>query len=292
MPGRVVRQRHNCRAWPGRAVAYDAGTADSCTTMNQTIESNGELFHVSLEGPAGAPVLAFSNSLGTSMAMWDAQADALRDAFRVLRYDMRGHHPQSRAGGEFTLEQLGRDALGLLDALAIDRVHWCGISMGGVIGQWLALNAPRRLQRVALANTAAWLGGPPRWQERIDAVRAKGTAAVADATIQRWFTEPFRTAQPATVQRLKQQLLDTPAACYAGCAAALRDMDLREQVPGIRLPVLVIGGLHDTATPHADAGFLQQRIPGAQLLSLDAAHISNVERATEFTEGLRRFLQA
>lgn len=260
--------------------------------MNQTIESNGELFNVSLAGPAGAPVIMFSNSLGTSLGMWDAQADALRQDFRVLRYDMRGHHPQSPARGEFTLDQLGRDVLGVLDALEIERVSWCGISMGGVIGQWLALHAPQRLQRVALANTAAWLGGPARWQERIDAVRAKGTAAVADATIQRWFTESFRSAQPATVQRLKQQLLDTPAACYADCAAALRDMDLREQVARIQLPVLVIGGLHDSATPHADAEFLQQRIPGAQLLSLDAAHISNVEQAAQFTEGLRRFLQA
>jgi 3-oxoadipate enol-lactonase len=222
--------------------------------------------------------------------MWDAQAEALRGAFRVLRYNPRGHHPQSRAAGEFTLEQLGQDAIGLLDALDIARVNWCGVSMGGVIGQWLALHAPQRLQRVVLANTAAYLGGVGRWQERIDAVLEKGTAAVADASIQRWFTEAFRQAQPATVQRLKDQLLQTPAKCYAGCAAALRDMDLREQVQAIRVPVLVIGGVHDQATPYAEAEFLRARITEAQLVALDAAHISNVEQAGPFTEALRTFL--
>lgn len=259
-------------------------------TLTKTIESRGELFEVSLEGPSGAPVLVLSNSLGTSRGMWDDQVRALADDLRVLRYNPRGHHPQSRADGDFTLEQLGTDVVGILDALEIEQADWCGVSMGGVVGQWLALNAPQRVRRVVLANTAAWLGGAARWQERIDAVKARGTAAIADATIQRWFTEPFRDGQPATVQRLKQQLLDTPAKCYAGCAAALRDMDLREQVAGIRKPVLVIGGLHDTATPHADAEFLQQRIPDAKLVSLDAAHISNVEQAVAFNAALRAFV--
>jgi 3-oxoadipate enol-lactonase len=256
-----------------------------------TIEARGELFEVSLEGPDGAPVLMFSNSLGTSAGMWDAQAEALRDTFRVLRYNPRGHHPQSRASGEFTLDDLGQDAIALLDALKIDKVHWCGISMGGVIGQWLALRAPERVHRIVLANTAAYLGGPARWQERIEAVRKNGTAAVADASVQRWFTEAFRQAERATVQRLKDQLLQTPAQCYTGCAAALRDMDLRESVQAIHGPVLVIGGVYDSATPFDDAQFLRERIDGAQLVALDAAHISNVEQAEAFTSALRTFLR-
>lgn len=258
----------------------------------KTIEVRGEPFEVSLEGPDSAPVLMFSNSLGASAAMWDPQAAALQDTFRVLRYNPRGHHPQSRASGEFTLEQLGQDALALLDALHIAQVDWCGVSMGGVVGQWIALNAPQRLRHAVIANTAAYLGGPARWQERIDAVRSKGMAAVADGTIQRWFTEGFRQAQPATVQAVKQQLLDMPAKCYTGCAAALRDMDLREQVKNIAVPTLVIGGVHDMGTPFAEAEFLQRNIPGAQLVALDAAHISNVEQAAAFTQALRTFLAA
>jgi 3-oxoadipate enol-lactonase len=257
----------------------------------KTIEARGELFEVSLEGPADAPVLMFSNSLGTSAAMWDPQAEALRDAFRVLRYNPRGYHPQSRASGEFTLEQLGQDAVALLDALDIRKVDWCGVSMGGAVGQWLALHAPERLHHAVLANTAAYLGGPARWQERIDGVRKNGMAVVADATIQRWFTEGFRAAEPATVQRLKQQLLDMPAKCYTGCAAALRDMDLREQVKDIRVHTLVIGGVHDAGTPFAEAEYLFRTVPSAQLVALEAAHISNVEQAAAFTQALRTFLK-
>ena len=140
----------------------------------------------------------------------------MRGEVRVLRYNPRGHHPQSRASGEFTLEQLGQDALALLDALDIDKVDWCGVSMGGVVGQWLALHAPERLNHAVLANTASYLGGPARWQERIDAVRKNGMAVVADATIQRWFTEAFRAASRATVQRLSV-VAGHPAKCYTGC---------------------------------------------------------------------------
>lgn len=258
----------------------------------QTIETRGELFEISLEGPDQAPVVMFSNSLGTSASMWDAQASVLRRDYRVLRYNPRGYHPESRASGEFTLDQLGQDVIGLLDALEIDKVHWCGLSMGGAIGQWLGLHAPDRIHRLLLANTAAYLGGAARWQERIDAVRRNGTAAVADGSVQRWFTEGFRQARPAEVRRLKEQLLQTSARCYVGCAAALRDMDLREQVHAIHVNTLVVGGLHDTATPFADAEFLHRTLPHAQLQALQAAHISNVEQADAFTEGLRVFFAA
>jgi 3-oxoadipate enol-lactonase len=257
----------------------------------QTIKTRGEPFEVSLEGPADAPVLVLSNSLGTDAGLWDQQVAALRGAWRVLRYNQRGHHPQSGAAGDFTLAQLGEDALELLDALGLDRVSWCGISMGGVIGQWLALNAPQRLQRVVLANTAAYLGPPSRWQERMDAVKADGTAAIACPSMQRWLTAGFQAAHPETVQRLKDQVLRTPAACYLGCAAALRDLDLREQVQAIALPVLVVGGVHDVATPFADAEFLHQRIAGSRLVALEAAHLSNIEQADAFNEALRGFLQ-
>ncbi|MDR7093230.1 3-oxoadipate enol-lactonase [Hydrogenophaga laconesensis] len=255
-----------------------------------TIETRGELFNVALDGPAGAPAIMLSNSVGTTLNMWDGQLQNLVERFRVVRYDVRGQHKASRATGEFTLEQLGRDAIALLDELDIRSAHWCGVSMGGVIGQWIAIHEPSRLRSLVLANTAPYLGPPQKWQDRIESVRKGGTASIAEASVLRWFTEPFRQSHPATVQAAKEQLIGTRDSCYIGCAAALRDLDLRAQVERIAAPTLIIGGTHDLATPIADSHFLHASIKGSRLIELNAAHLSNIEQCEAFNLALHEFL--
>jgi 3-oxoadipate enol-lactonase len=257
-----------------------------------TVEANGEIFNVKLDGPERAPVVLLSNSIGTDMGMWEAQLPALRERFRVVRYESRGYHAASNSYQPYTLEQLGRDVIGVLDGLGIGAVDWCGVSMGGVIGQWLAVNAPHRLRRVVLANTSAYLGPVEKWQARIEAVEKGGTASIADASAERWFTPSFRATHPDTVVRTKNMLIGTPARAYTGAAAALRDTDLRKLVNEIRLPVLVIGGRQDTATPYEDSVYLNSQIRGSALLGLDAAHLSNIEAASAFTEAAVEFLTA
>lgn len=257
-----------------------------------TIETRGELFNVALDGPAGAPAVMLSNSIGTTMSMWDGQLQGLAERFRVVRYDVRGQHKASLATGAFTLEQLGKDAIALLNELDIRSAHWCGVSMGGVIGQWIAIHEPSRINHLVLANTAPYLGPAQKWQDRIDGVQKGGTASIADASVMRWFTEPFRHAHPATVQAAREQLLNTRDSCYMGCAAALRDLDLRPTVKRIAAPTLIIGGTHDTATPIADSHFLHARIPASRLVELDAAHLSNIEQCDAFNRALNEFLPA
>lgn len=257
-----------------------------------TIETRGELFNVALDGPPGAPAVMLSNSIGTTLSMWDGQLQSLAERFRVVRYDVRGQHKASRAAGDFTLEQLGRDALALLNELDIRSAHWCGVSMGGVIGQWIAIHEPSRIRHLVLANTASYLGPAQKWQDRIDGVRQSGTGSIAEASVARWFTETFRHAHPATVQATKEQLIATRDHCYMGCAAALRDLDLRPDVERIAAPTLIIGGTHDTATPIADSHLLHDRIPDSRFVELNAAHLSNIEQCEAFNRALNEFLPA
>src|SRR5438874_3689616 len=175
-----------------------------------TIEVQGERFHCRVDGPADAPVVVLSNSLGTTFAMWDAQMPALTARFRVMRYDTRGHGASVISPGGYALDTLGRDVLGLLDALKIPRAHFCGLSMGGAVGMWLALNAPERIDRLVLADTAAKFGTPERWNARIEAVRQGGVGAIADGVLEGWFTARFRARAPDAVARLRQMLLGAP----------------------------------------------------------------------------------
>jgi 3-oxoadipate enol-lactonase len=256
----------------------------------QTVEANGELFEVRLDGPEDGPVLMLSNSIGTDMSLWEPQLAALSARYRVLRYNGRGHHPRSVADHPYTIDQLGRDALGIMNAMEVESAHWCGVSLGGVVGQWLMMHAPERVNRAVLANTAAYLGPPEKWQARIDTVQREGTAALADASLERWLTPAFRAEHPHAAARAKAMLADTPARAYAGAAAALRDLDLREQVWRIRHPVMVIGGHLDLATPLGDARYLHAEIEGSQLLVLVAAHLSNIEEADRFNAAVLNFL--
>ncbi|SRR6266536_3392355 len=250
----------------------------------------GELrTHYALTGDK-EPVLVFSNSLGTDFSMWDPQVADLEQRFRILRYDTRGHGESSVTPADYSIEQLGRDVLGLLDALRLDHVHFCGLSMGGMIGMWLAIHAPDRLHRLVLSNTAARIGTQEMWNARIATVRKDGMKPVAAAVIERWFTPGFRASFPEKVAPAQRMLEQSPPEGYAACCAAIRDMDQREAVAQIKAATLVIYGGSDPVTPAADAHFLKDRIPGAVEVELPAAHLSNVEQAGAFTEAVSYFL--
>jgi 3-oxoadipate enol-lactonase len=257
-----------------------------------TIDVQRERFNCRVDGPAGAPVLVLSNSLGTNLEMWQAPLPALTARFRVLRYDQRGHGGSAVTPGAYSIETLGRDVLGLLDALAIPRAHFCGLSMGGATGMWLAANAPERIDRLVLANTAAKFGTPEAWNARIDTVRKGGTVAIADAVLERWFTRAFQARAPDRVARMREMLVATPAEGYIGCCAAIRDVDLRSAIGGVTRPTLVIVGTHDVATPPAEGRAVAERIRGARVVELDAAHISSVEAGERFGAELISFLTA
>lgn len=243
------------------------------------------------DGPVGAPILLLSNSLGTDHDMWDAQVAELGQDLRILRYDQRGHGRSDAPPGAYSMDRLGQDVLDLLDALAIPAVHFCGLSLGGMVGQWLAWRAPDRVERLVLANTAAYMGPASTWQQRIEGVRRDGMEPLAEASIARWFTPDFPGRQPAAVARIRTMLLGNNAQGYAGCCAAIRDMDQRPTAHLNRLPTLVIAGDQDAATPVAAATFLAGQAQDASLRVLTpAAHLSNVERPSEFTAALREFL--
>src|SRR6202163_1771663 len=230
-----------------------------------------------LDGPPNAPTLVLSNSLGTNLSLWDSQLSVFSQSFRVLRYDSRGHGQTSVTQGEYSVEVLGRDVLQLLDALNLDRVNFCGLSIGGMTGMWLAVNAPQRLERLVLSNTAPKIGKPDAWNERIRAVREGGTQAVAQQVIERWFTPEFRRNHPDEVAKTRRMIESTGTEGYVGSCAAVRDFDFWKNVATIRAQTLVIAGTHDQSVPPPDAQKLAKQIPGARYLELSAAHISNVE---------------
>jgi len=253
----------------------------------------GELrVHYALTGAPNAPVVALSNSLGTNFSMWDPQVPALEKEFRVLRYDTRGHGQSTVSPGPYTIEQLARDVLRLLDALRLDRVHFCGLSMGGMIGMWLGVHAGERLNRLVLCNTAARIGTAEVWNARIENVREAGMKAITPAVLERWFTPQFRAGSPEAVLPVERMLEKTPPEGYMACCEAIRDMYQREAISSIRVPTLVIAGGRDPATPPADGQFIAGRIAGARYSELDSAHLSNVEAPAKFTAELIPFLKA
>jgi 3-oxoadipate enol-lactonase len=245
-----------------------------------------------VDGPAGAPALLFINSIAATRALWDAQAAALGDRFRIVRYDARGHGESSVVPGPCTIDDLGRDALAVLDAAGIEAVHVCGLSLGGLTAQWLGVHAPARVRSLVLANTAARIGTVESWTARIALVREKGMAAVADLVLPNWFTPEFRARHPEVVNRFRQAIESTPVEGYLACCAALRDADLRDQVAAIGCPTLAIAGARDTATPPEALAFICDRVPGARMVTFDAGHLTNVECAEAFTREIVEFLQA
>ena len=256
------------------------------------IDVNGVCLRYRLEGKPGAPVIVFSNSLGTNLSMWEPQVSALRGDFRILRYDTRGHGLSGVAPGPYTQEQLGSDILALMDAIEIPRAHFCGLSMGGQVGIWLGANAPQRFARLVLCDTAAHIGNPEIWNARIAAIRAGGMPAIVSETVERWFTPRFIAQAPEVVASVRRMILDTPPQGYIACCEAIRDADLTGQASRINVPTLAISGTHDPATPPAQGRLLASMIRGARYLEFDAAHLSNIEAAPEFTAAVRDFLSA
>lgn len=255
------------------------------------IIDNTRLFY-RLEGPDDLPVLVLSHSLGCDHEMWAPQMPDLLQHFRVLRYDMRGHGASGVPAGDYTLDQFGRDVLALADALKIEKFAFCGLSMGGAIGQWLALRAPERLTSLALANTAARFGTPQMWETRRSAVREGGMAAIVEATMQRFFPAQMLARGDAYAQSTRRVFLGTDPAGYIACCAALRDVDHRGLLGKIRLPTLVIGSESDPSTPWSENGaILAQEISGAKAVVLPGAHLSNLAQPQAFTSALLEFLR-
>lgn len=254
------------------------------------IDADGCLLNVSVDGRDDGPTLMLSNSLGCTLEMWEPQMKALTQVFRVVRYDRRGHGKSQVPSGPYSMERFGRDALAILDKLQIEKTHWCGLSMGGMVGQWLGANAPGRFFRIVLANTACHYPDPTNWHNRIKAVREGGLALVADAIVEGWLTADFREREPLVAAKMKAMLLATPVQGYLACCEALSTLDQRELLPKIKSQTLVIAGRHDNATPVSAAELIRSRIAGARMTILDAAHISNIEQSDAFTDALIGFL--
>lgn len=260
------------------------------------ITSGGARLRYWVDGSVGRPVVLLSHALGTTSALWDPQMPALLERFRVIRYDVRGHGessapaPSTGSGqAEYTIDQLGRDALAVLDAADADSAHVCGLSLGGITAIWMALHARSRVRRIVLANTAARIASAGFWQERIELIGAQGLQPVAEGAPVRWFTDGFRRDHPEVPTRFQQMVLSCSPSGYAACAAALRDADLRPRLGDVAAPALVIAGRFDPVTPPADANALTAGIGGAQSVVLESAHFSNVEKADEFTNAVISF---
>lgn len=257
------------------------------------IKANGIQMNYELSGIKQAPVVVLSHSLACSMAMWRPQLEMLESRFRVLRYDTRGHGGTDAPPGSYTLAQLVDDAIGILDGLDIERVHWVGLSMGGMIGQGLALSHPGRLNSLVLADTAAIIPGEaqPVWQERIDVVRNEGLQAVAESTLERWFTPNYLKQKLPEVDQIRQQILATPVAGYIGCSEAIRRLNYLDQLAAIQTPTLVMVGADDTGTPVAASEAMHAHIKGSNLAVIPAAaHLSNIEQAKVFNTHLMEHL--
>jgi 3-oxoadipate enol-lactonase len=246
--------------------------------------------HYALSGDSSLPALVLSTSLGTDFSLWDAQAPEFAKHFRLLRYDMRGHGQSSVSAPPYSVPDLVSDVLSLVDTLDIDRFHWCGLSVGGMIGMTLALKSPSRLRKLILCSTAAKIGTQESWNARIDTVRTQGMKEIARATPPRWFTRNFQNNSPDVVAAVVRSIESLNPDGYIGGCCAVRDFDARNTVSGIRLPVLVISATHDPAAPPSDGRFLADQIPGAAYLELNASHISVMEDPQRFTNEVLTFL--
>jgi 3-oxoadipate enol-lactonase len=250
----------------------------------------GGQLHYQFDGKPELPVVVLSNSLGADLTMWDAQAPAFTQKFRVLRYDSRGHGASTISIGPYQIDMLGKDVIRLVDHLGITAFSFCGLSVGGMVGQWLALHESSRLVKLVLCNTAAHIGTAEKWNERIQAVRKGGVRSISRATLERWFTPSFHKQKPDTVDRIRRILEATSSESYIAAAEAIRDADFRNEISRIRTKTLVIAGTQDTSTPPEGGRFLAERISGSQYVEFDTAHLSNVEWPQRFSEEVLKFL--
>ncbi|WP_347452698.1 3-oxoadipate enol-lactonase [Acinetobacter sp. ANC 7454] len=257
-----------------------------------TFTSNDAQINYQTFGDASKPALVFSNSLGTKYSMWQPQIEHFQQDYYVICYDTRGHGASSAPQGPYSLEQLGQDIVNLLDHLNIAKAAFCGISMGGLTGQWLAIHKPERFSQVIVCNTAAKIGQEQAWQDRAALVREQGLAPIAATAASRWFTDPFIQSNPAVVAELSNDLGAGSPEGYANCCEALAKADVREQLSSIQIPVLIIAGQQDPVTTVADGQFMQQRIANSKLFEINASHISNIEQPEAFNQAVQTFLAA
>ena len=257
------------------------------------VKANGIETNYALDGPAGAPVVTLSHSLATDFSMWDPQLDALRARYRVLRYETRGHGATEAPGGAYTLDQLAEDARQLLQALGISRTHWVGLSMGGMIGQTLALKHPELFASLSLCDTSSRIPpeAKPLWDERIHTAETKGMDPLVEGTLSRWFTAPFKEKGGPVVETVRQMIKSTPPAGYIGCCQAISGLNLTDRIGAIRVPTMIIVGEDDQGTPVAASKVMNEQIKGSELVILkSAAHLSNMEQPEAFTRALTGFL--
>lgn len=256
---------------------------------------NGIDAYYELHGKEGAPWLVLSHSLACSVRMWDEQIAAFRDRYRILAYDTRGHGQSEAPAGAYTLEQLADDLKALLDHLGASQPHYCGLSMGGMIGQTFALKYPGVFASLTLADTTSRYpaDGWPVWQDRIRTAEANGMQPLVEPTLARWFTEPYRKAHPETMQRVGKLIAATPVAGYVGCCHAIPKINVSARLKEIRCPILTIVGEDDPGTPVAMAREIHENAPGSKLVILPkAAHLSNIEQSEAFNRALGEFLTA
>jgi 3-oxoadipate enol-lactonase len=257
------------------------------------LKANGIQINYEFSGRLGAPVVMLSHSLGSCLSMWEPQMEILQNHYRVLRYDTRGHGGSDAPESGYTMAQLVEDAVGLLQVLSIAKVHWVGLSMGGMIGQQLALDHPDILVSLVLCDTTAIMpeASRPLMQERIELARQKGMEGLVNATLERWFTPPFLQQNPPELRRIREYFLKTPVAGYVGCSEAIQGLNLSGRLAEINIPSLIIVGEEDMGTPVAAARAIQGHIPDSRLVILpSAAHLSNVEQAKAFNQALMGFL--
>lgn len=257
------------------------------------VTANGIDVHYTLDGPANAPVVTLSHSLATDLSMWDPQMDALRARYRVLRYDTRGHGGTDAPAAAYTLDQLAADARALLGALGIAKTHWCGLSMGGMIGQTLALERPDLFASLSLCDTSSRIPAEarPLWADRIKTAESQGMEPLVEPTLGRWLTAPFRARRKDVVDGVATMIRSTPPQGYAGCCHAIAALDLTDRISAISIPTLVIVGEEDQGTPVAASKVMNERIKGSELVIIPAAaHLSNLEKPEEFTAALTKFL--
>ena len=247
--------------------------------------------HYELSGNEQGELLVLGNSLGSNLHMWDKVVPIFESTFRVLRFDTRGHGKSGAPPGPYTLEQLGRDVLFLLDSLQIDRVHFCGLSLGGMVAMWLGIHAPERVRRLVMANTGARIGTREIWDHRIATVQRTGMGELAEATLPRWFTPVYRENHTEEMESIRRMIAATSPVGYLACCGVLRDSDLRARICEIAVPCLVITGKHDPATPPEDGLALTKRLRSSNYSELDASHLSAWERATQFGSEVVAFLQ-
>lgn len=245
--------------------------------------------HYRWDGPEDAPVMILSHSLGATLDMWSPQLAEFTRHFRVLRYDQRGHGQSGMPARPWTIADFGMDARDLMDKLEVERAHFCGISLGGMAGLWMAQHAPERLRSLVLANTSAFTMDPSLLRGRMEKIERDGMPGIVDGILERWFTAGFRERHPEVVRPFREGILATPAASYLATSAAICDLDLRAGLRNIAVPTLVITGTHDLATPPAWGETITAGIPRAKLRELDAAHLSNVEAAAEFNAAVVGF---